>query len=478
MANIVVFESIPDLSSEILNISHGTPHAISRAFSAEDIFQEDKNIRTDLFILNQTDNFPVIHLFKKITSCHTHPKVLVVADKPDISELKQVLSEGALDYIPRSNAIEHLRGLLERLTPQPNAEEPSWAEVGKRFNIFGNCMRMRDCLRTVAQASNSDVSFLIQGETGTGKELFARAIHGLSKRSNENLIVVDCASLPATLVESILFGYSKGAFTGASSESKGLVMRAHKGTLFLDEVSELPLELQKKFLRVLQERRFRPVGGKHEVESDFRLVAATNKDLSQMVKDGLFRADLLYRIRSLKLELPPLRQRQEDLPVLASELIRKSCEKSRIPVKSCSQEFLEHLSRHDWPGNVRELENVLDSVVAISYTQDAIYPEQLPSYIRVKAAERTMGHNAPAGIEPQTPPSHTFPNHPLPTYKKYRIDVLESLEKEYFRELQRTTDGDIAAAMQMANLSRARLYEFYKRYNLTKSGNKEAPLQE
>ncbi|WP_169725322.1 sigma-54 interaction domain-containing protein [Fundidesulfovibrio putealis] len=406
---------------------------------------------------------------------HTPPKVLVVVDKPDITELEFVLREGALDYIQRDNAIEHLQALLTRLDGVLFEEELSWADVGERFHIFGSCSEMRKCLKTVAKASKSDVSVLIHGDTGTGKELFARAIHGLSERRNENLIVVDCASLPATLVESILFGYSKGAFTGADSKSEGLVMRAHKGTLFLDEVSELPIDLQKNFLRVLQERRFRPVGAKSEVESDFRLVAATNKDLSQMVKEGLFRADLLYRIQSLKLNLPPLRERREDLIGLANQLLLKSCEKNRVPMKSFSKEFLEILRRHDWPGNVRELENVLDSVVAISHNQPIIYPEQLPFYIRVKAAKRSLGQEGtPAPrVDPMQEPTREWSGRPLPSYKAYRNELLESMERQYFRELQRSSRGDIAKAMKMANLSRARLYEFYKKYNLTGANKDE-----
>lgn len=475
MANVVVFEKSPDLFHDILDISRGLPHSITRITNFNEIIDDDHSLKTDLLVLNKTDNIPLAKLYPRITGMHTPPKVLVVVDKPDITELEFVLREGALDYIQRDNAIEHLQALLTRLDGVLFEEELSWADVGERFHIFGSCSEMRKCLKTVSKASKSDVSVLIHGDTGTGKELFARAIHGLSERRNENLIVVDCASLPATLVESILFGYSKGAFTGADSKSEGLVMRAHKGTLFLDEVSELPIDLQKNFLRVLQERRFRPVGAKSEVESDFRLVAATNKDLSQMVKEGLFRADLLYRIQSLKLNLPPLRERREDLIGLANQLLLKSCEKNRVPMKSFSKEFLEILRRHDWPGNVRELENVLDSVVAISHNQPIIYPEQLPFYIRVKAAKRSMGQEGtPAPrVDPMQEPTREWSGRPLPSYKAYRNELLESMERQYFRELQRSSRGDIAKAMKMANLSRARLYEFYKKYNLTGANKDE-----
>ncbi|WP_243361491.1 sigma-54 interaction domain-containing protein [Fundidesulfovibrio terrae] len=454
------------------------PHSISRIGNFNEIIEDSHAVKTDLLVLHKTGNTQLSRLLPRITSLHSPPKVLVIVDKPDIVELEFALREGVLDYIQRDNAIEHLQGFLGRLDTVLSEEELSWSEVGERFNIHGSCPQIRKCLKTVAKASQSDVSVLIHGDTGTGKELFARAIHGLSRRKNENLIVVDCASLPANLVESILFGYSKGAFTGASAKTEGLVARAHNGTLFLDEVSELPMELQKKFLRVLQERRFRPVGAKREVESDFRLVAATNKDLGQMVKEGLFRDDLLYRLQSLKLNLPALSERREDLSILANHLLQKSCEKNRIDSKTFSNEFLEILSRHDWPGNVRELENVIDSVVAVSHNYPIIYPEQLPFYIRVKAAKRSMGSEQPrpaaatdqASAEaPQTWTART----PMPSYKTFRNEALDTIEKQYFRELHRASQGDVAKAMSMANLSRARLYEFYKKYKLTRGNNRD-----
>jgi len=205
-------------------------------------------------------------------------------------------------------------------------------------------------------------------------------------------------------------------------------------------------------------------------------VAATNKDLSQMVKDGLFRSDLLYRLQSLKLNLPPLRERQDDLPGLVGNLLRKSCEKNRVPVKSFSKEFVDMLSRHDWPGNIRELENALDSIVATSHNQPAVYPEQLPFYIRVKAAKRSLGQQPASSPSSDDPPQHAerdFSTRPFPVYKKYRVEMLEPLEKQYFSELYRINEGNLASAMRMANLSRARLYEFYKKYNIIKGAKKE-----
>ncbi|MFZ5426143.1 MAG: sigma-54 interaction domain-containing protein [Thermodesulfobacteriota bacterium] len=480
MANVVLFERIPDLFKDILSMSRGMPHSITCVNNLAEVMDTERGLHTDLLILNKRGNLQLSKFLPRLSVLPSPPRVLVIVDKPDIFELEFALREGALDYIPRHNAAEHLQALLGRLDVVLAEEELSWAEIGEKFNIHGSCPEMRKCLKTAAKASRSDVSVLIHGDTGTGKELFARAIHGLSDRRDENLIVVDCASLPATLVESILFGYCKGAFTGADSQSEGLVLRAHKGTLFLDEVSELPLDLQKKFLRVLQERRFRPVGAKQEVASDFRLLAATNKDLAQMVKEGHFRSDLLYRIQSLKLNLPALKDRKDDIFALAGHLLKKSCDRNKVSLKTFSREFLDVLGRHDWPGNVRELENVIDSVVAISDSQPIIYPEHLPFYIRVKAARSSLGHqeasskgngngNGELRIE-------DLDN--LPTYKQFRTTLLNSMEKKYFMALMKSCEGNVAKAMDTAKLSRARLYEFYKKYNLTGKNREESPQQD
>lgn len=474
VANVVIIEQEPDLFRGAHSLSFVTGHSIYRVSDCDEIISEPQLFPVVLLVINKTDNTPLSATFQKLARHHITTRVLVVVASPDMLELEYALKAGALDYIQRDKAVARLSSLLGRLDSLVPMDGASSSDVGKQFNILGDSAQMRSCLNTVATASLCDVSVLIEGETGTGKELFARAIHGLSSRQGENLIVVDCASLPANLVESMLFGYARGAFTGASTSSDGLVLRAHKGTLFLDEVSEIPMELQNKFLRVLQERRFRPVGGKHEVESDFRLVAATNKDLAQMVRDGKFRSDLLYRIRSLKLHLPPLRQRLEDLPKLTSHLLQKSCDKNRIPSKQFSKDFLDVLARHDWPGNVRELENVLDSVVALSHGHTTVHTEHLPHYIRVKVAASAVDRKyRQGGGEKRLLQAYGFDGEStFPSYKEYRAKALELLDAQYFRELHRAAGGDMATAMGMANLSRARLYEFYKMHNLTKAGSR------
>ena len=237
---------------------------------------------------------------------------------------------------------------------------------------------MEACLELLVQAVGGDGNVLITGETGTGKELFAKAIHSHSPRAHKNFVVVDCGALPETLIESTLLGFEKGTFTGAERSQEGLIKQADGGTLFLDEVGELPLALQKAFLRVLQERRFRPLGAKQEVTSDFRLIAATNRDLEDMVGKDLFREDLLYRLRTLAIDIPPLRLRPEDVTELFFYYLPRLSKKAGMETKGFSPEFLEMLHRYPWPGNVRELIGALEAAIHSTGPSHILYPAHLP----------------------------------------------------------------------------------------------------
>ena len=281
--------------------------------------------------------------------------------------------------------------------PQPRRRP----QVGRDHRLVP---RMRSCFDILAQAANSDASVLITGETGTGKELFARAIHENSPRAKKNFVVVDCTALPKTLVESTLFGYEKGAFTGADKDQDGLVRQAHGGTLFLDEVGELPLVIQKAFLRVLQEHRFRPVGSKKEIESDFRLVAATNRNLDEMVEARHFRRDLLFRLQTFTLDLPALRERKEDIRELVMYHMAKLSERYGIGTKGFAPEFLESLIAYDWPGNVRELVNAVERALTMARHEPTLFPKHLPTQIRVSLARASVTKEAPPPVRRRPSP--------------------------------------------------------------------------
>ncbi len=328
-----------------------------------------------------------------------------------------------------------------------------------REQIIGKSPQLNKSLKLLASATSSDVNVLITGETGTGKEIFASTIHLNSPRAEHGqFIVVDCAALTESLVESILFGHAKGAFTGADKQSRGLVQQADGGTLFLDEIGELPLTVQKSFLRVLQERSFRPVGAAAEEHSDFRLIAATNRDLDALVEKGKFRRDLLFRLRSLVIELPPLRERGEDILELADYFVNMLCLKYGRKRKTFSPEFAEALNKHTWPGNVRELFQALDRVFAAAIESPTFHTQHLPEEIRIDLARSSVTGRKAEHIKGKA----SIENMHLPSWKKYKVET----ERDYLQRLLRVTGHDIAGACQVSGISRARLYQLINKHGL------------
>ncbi len=248
-------------------------------------------------------------------------------------------------------------------------------------NIVGRSEPMLAVFKLVETVAPTNSTILITGESGTGKELVARAIHVYSLRRDRPFVAVNCGALPETLLESELFGHMRGAFTGAAQNKKGLVEVAEHGTIFLDEIGEMSPMMQVKLLRVLQERKFRRLGGVEEIEADIRVIAATNQDLGQLVADGRFREDLYYRINVIPVHLPPLRERREDVPLLAEHFLAKYREQMGKPVTGISHDAMTRLEAATWPGNVRELENIIERAVALERTP-TILPETLPAHIR------------------------------------------------------------------------------------------------
>ncbi len=394
------------------------------------------------------------------------PEVIIITGEGDPDGAELAIKCGAWDYIEKPFSIETMSLPLMRALQyqeEKRIKKPSLAI--KREHILGDSQKIKHCFDLLAQAAQSDASVLITGETGTGKELFANAIHENSFRCSHNFVVVDCAALPKTLVESVLFGHEKGAFTGAVRTSEGLVKQADGGTLFLDEVGELPMSIQRSFLRVLQERRFRPVGGRREIESDFRLITATHRDLDQLVQYGKFRQDLLFRIRSIVIELPPLRERAKDIKQLAMYFMTKFCDRHEIATKGFSPEFNEALAVYAWPGNVRELDSCLKSILTTAGDAPTFYPKHLPTYIRAKMARESVGKKDKSTREQEKRDSS---DGTLEKFKDFRAMTLEEAEKAYLRNLMPLTQWNIPAACQMSGLSRPRLYALLKKREITR----------
>ena len=387
------------------------------------------------------------------------PEVIILTGSGDPDGAELAIRSGAWDYITKPPTLNKIRLPVERALDYHAKKRERDPAVIKRCGIVGESNAMRASLDLAARAAGTEANVLITGETGTGKEMFARAIHANSQRADNPFVVVDCAALPENLVESMLFGHERGAFTNADRKYEGLVRQAHRGTLFLDEVGELPFPVQKSFLRVLQEHRFRPVGGIKEIVSDFRLVAATNRDLGEMADQGRFRRDLLFRIQSINIHLPRLRGRMADIKALAQHYAPELCQRMGTRPKVLSEAFLQAMAGYDWPGNVRELINALESAVAGARGETELAPGHLPTDIRAQIARDGLV-SAPSGREKPGPPP--LDGGAFPSIKEYRTQALEDLERHYLERLMDTSDGDIGRACSVSGLSRARLYALLK----------------
>jgi two-component system NtrC family response regulator len=406
-----------------------------------------------------------IDALPRILSSPFHPEVIVMSGLANARDAEAAIQNGAWDYVQKHDIHDKYAQLLQRTLLYRKESRRHSGENLNLGGIIGTSEAMRACHRTLAKAARSDTNVLISGTTGTGKELFARAIHNNGDRRRENLVVVDCAALPETLVESLLFGNVKGIYTGADRARDGLVAQAHGGTLFLDEVAEMPLSTQKVFLRVLQERKYRPVGGQKELSSDFRLIAATNRDLDQLVQAGLFREDLLYRLRAIQLDLPPLKARSGDIELLAQHFTDRICHRMAMAPKKLSADFMDALLLYEWPGNVREMINSIETAVAAASDHQTIFARHLPDAIRLHVVRSTL----PRTCQPEktwTIHPNLAPGKKIPSLKEYRRMAAANAEKEYLNALLLQTRNNIPTVLQLSRLSRSRFYELLKEHNL------------
>ncbi|SNB48084.1 sigma-54 dependent transcriptional regulator [Geobacter sp. DSM 9736] len=392
------------------------------------------------------------------------PEIIIITGFGDAHGAELAIKSGAWDYIEKGSSLKEISLPLSRALQyreQKQAESTN-VVVLRREEIIGSSTRLTECLELVAQASGSEANVLIMGETGSGKELFARALHRNSSRERGPFVTVDCAALPENLIESLLFGHEKGAFTGADQAKEGLIRQADGGTLFLDEVGELPMSLQKAFLRVLQEHRFRPVGSSREVSSDFRLVAATNRNLEKMVENGQFRGDLLFRLQAFVIELPPLRERREDIRELTRYHVDRFCEHYSLSAKGFSPEFLETLCSYPWPGNVRELVNTLERTVILARFEPILFPQHLPPYIRIQVTQASLVHEI--HIDEDTGVNYLVS---LPKLHDYRETVFSQAEKQYLHNLMSLADENMGEACRISGLSQSRLYALLKKHQIS-----------
>jgi len=380
-------------------------------------------------------------------------EVVLMTAYASIETAVDAIKQGAFDYLPKPFTAGQLQEVIQRTVRHQQltgGQHQPKIEPGARHapgEMVGASSVMLDLLETTRKIASTDATVLISGESGTGKELVARGVHQLSRRSSQPFVPVDCAALPENLLESELFGHERGAFTGAVTSRPGLFELAHTGTLFLDEVAELPLPLQAKLLRALETRQLRRLGGRHVIEVDVRLVAATNRDLTKAMEAGLFREDLFYRLNVIPLHVPPLRERREDIPLLAMHFLRNASPGGLMFPKGFSPQAMLLLEGYPWPGNVRELKNAVERARALANSED-IGPEDLPVEVRQPSQE----------LMERLPPAHSF--------KAAKQEVVTEFEERSLRALLDRTGWNIAQAARESGVHRKTIERKLKRYNL------------
>ncbi len=407
-----------------------------------------------------------LDLLPELKTLSSGPEVVIITGAGDAQGAELAILNGAWDYIEKTASVKDISLTISRVLQYHKERKKSLVSEQvtslKRESIIGESPGMKKALDNVARAAACDANILITGQTGTGKELFAKAVHINSDRSGRDLVVVDCASIPENLAENLLFGHKKGSYTGADANSHGLITAADRGSLFLDEIGELPLSLQKTLLRVLQEKRFRPLGGGKEISSDFRLIAATNRNLDQMVEEGRFRKDLLFRIRSLHIELPKLRDRGQDIKKLARHYLDHYCERQGLDSKGVSSDFFDVLAAYDWPGNVREMAHTMEHVVIAALNEPTVFPTHLPNPLRVAVVTSGLA----VGKNKTRVSDHDYGSDRMPPLPEYREMVLANYEKKYLSDLMSRTQT-VRSACSVSGLSRSRLYALLKKYGLS-----------
>jgi DNA-binding NtrC family response regulator len=401
-----------------------------------------------------------MELIKQVQRRGLPVTVIVTTGHGSIDEALQAIRLGAYDFLTKPIDVENLRLVVQRaLRERHLRDEVAYlrSQLKTRFsfqNIISKNPHMHAVFELISNVAHTNTTVLIEGETGTGKEQVARAIHQASQQRTGPLIAVNCAALPETLLESELFGHEKGSFTSAVGQRRGRFEMANEGTIFLDEVGDVPATMQAKLLRVLQERRFERVGGAETIEVDVRVIAATNRSLQRLVKKGKFREDLYYRLNVVKIDLPPLRDRPEDIPLLASHFTEKYASPSQ-PAKEISPQVMEKLISYRWPGNVRELENAIERA-SVTTRDNTIQLENLPPEI----------------ISPPPPrfPMHVDLERPLPDLVR---QASAQIEREYIRKALKKSRGNVGRCARICGMSRRSISAKIAEYKLEKAAFKQ-----
>jgi DNA-binding NtrC family response regulator len=459
VTRILVIDDEPSVTDALSFVLTDLGHHVDAAKSGAEAKELLKGSPYDLVFTDlRLPDASGIELLSLIKGDTPNTEVILMTAHGSVDITIEAIKLGAFYYIEKPFTPQQVAALIERALQFEaiKRENRSLKTVlmgdGDDFGIIGRHPKMRQIHNIIRTAAPSDASVLIEGESGTGKELIAAAFHFQSPRAKFPLTRINCAAIPHELIESELFGYRKGAFTGADRDKRGLIEATAGGTLLLDEIAEMPIHLQTKLLRVLQERKLRRLGDEREISVDFRLVSSTNRDTAQMIKDGALRKDLYFRISTIKVRPPPLRERLDDIPLLANRFLQHYSEKYKKRIREISTEAFASLMRYEWPGNVRELESVIEHAVLFA-NDDTLMPEDLPEQL----------HNAePSEFRCVIPPYFT----------------MEDIEREAIAQTLERTGGNIKRTAEILNYHRPRLYRKIKSFGLRGGADTEIPSEQ
>lgn len=433
---------------------HGEGYNVDSAANETEAIKKVKNNHYHLIISDiQMSGIGGIELLKKIKDLSPSTEVLMMTAFASTDTAVEAMKSGAYDYITKPFKVDEVKLIIKNVLEKVSLkiENILLKKELKEEYRFGDIIGVSSCMREVydliMQVAPTKTNILIEGESGTGKELVAKSIHTNSERKDKPLITVNCGAVPENLLESELFGHIKGAFTGAIANKQGLFELADGGTIFLDEIGEMPVQLQVKILRVIQEKEFRRVGDTKANLTDIRIIAATNKDLEEAVKNGSFREDLYYRLNVIQIKLPPLRERKDDIPSLVSSFLKKYNDEIGKGIKHLSSEALELLLLYDFPGNIRELQNIIERAVALE-KNELILPESLPAKVR-KPSEMIPC----IGME-------------IPTNGLNMEGVIDEMEKGLLMQALQMAKGGKTKAAKLLNLSFRSFRYRLKKYGL------------
>ena len=418
-------------------------HAVQTAASGEEAMEKLKQTHFDIFLVDiKMEGMSGLEVSRRVKESDPDAEVVLITAYGSIPSAIEAMKDGAYDYMLKPFDPNELGVLIEKIIQhQEQAREniylkEQYKERTRFEGMIGQSKPMQQIFDLICAVAPTDSTVLITGETGTGKGLAAKAIHTNSSRREGPFVTVNCGAIPEHLMESELFGYQKGAFTDAKKTKKGRLEMAHSGTLFLDEIGEISMRMQIDLLRVLEDRVFYRVGGTQPIEADFRVIAATNRNLDAAIKEGSFREDLFYRLNVISFEMPSLYQRKEDIPLLAEHFLYRFAQETNKTINKISREAMDEMMLYDWPGNIRELENAIERAVVVGRERE-ILPEDLPIFC----------HELPA-----------------PT----KANSLAEVEKAHIKQVLIENEWNIARSAKILEIDRSTLYSKIKRYEITR----------